>query len=194
MPPVPRPRQSRNASTLLIEDTLTWLRGKHSFSMGGSWTQYDLWLKNQQLVPNLSLGATGGGLPNLATGDPAQAMFTQANFPGASAAQLNQAQALYAIITGRVTSICGERGTGRRQWSVRIPRPLDSALSHAGGGVLRSGLLADPAGPDDQCGPSLRAAVPVHAAKRQLFDRHGRQLLRPLWDEPGYFLQSVPGG
>jgi hypothetical protein len=100
--------QKRDATTMLIENTLTWLRGKHSFSMGGSWTQYDLWRNDQQLVPNLSLGATGGGLPNLATGDPAQAMFNQTNFPGGSQAQLNQAQALYAILTGRVTQIGAE--------------------------------------------------------------------------------------
>jgi len=104
--------QARNASTLLIEDTLTWLRGKHSISMGGSWTQYDLWLENQQLVPNLSLGATGGGLPNLATGDPAQGMFSATNFPGASTNQLTQAQALYAIITGRVTQINANAALG----------------------------------------------------------------------------------
>ena len=79
-PPHPLRQQSRNASTMLIEDTLTWLRGKHSLSMGGSWTEYDLWRKDQQLVPNLSLGATGGGLPNLATGDPAQGMFGAGEF------------------------------------------------------------------------------------------------------------------
>jgi hypothetical protein len=104
--------QSRNASTLLIEDTFTWLRGKHSLSMGGSWTQYDLWLKNQQLVANLSLGATGGGLPNLVTGDPALAMFNATNFPGASSDQLNQAQALYAILTGRVTQLASNAALG----------------------------------------------------------------------------------
>jgi hypothetical protein len=99
---------SRNASTMLIEDTLTWLRGKHSLSMGGSWTQYDLWLKNQQLVPNVSLGSTANTLTNLVTGDPAQGIFNATNFPGASAAQLNQAQALYALLTGRVTQIGAE--------------------------------------------------------------------------------------
>jgi hypothetical protein len=96
--------QSRNASTLLIEDTLTWLKGRHSFSMGGSWTQYDLWLKNQQMVPNVTLG--------IATGDPAQGMFTTANFPGASAAQLGQAQSLYALITGRVSQIGANAALG----------------------------------------------------------------------------------
>ena len=92
--------QSRNASSLLIEDTMTWLRGRHSLSMGGSWTQYDLWLKNQQLVPNLTLG--------IGSTDPAAGLFGQANFPGASAAQLAQAQTLYAILTGRVTVIDGQ--------------------------------------------------------------------------------------
>ena len=97
--------QSRNASTLLIEDTLTWLRGRHSFTMGGSWTQYDLWLKNQQMVPNIQLGSNSATGANLVSGDPALGMFNQGNFPGASAAQLNQAQALYALVTGRIVSI-----------------------------------------------------------------------------------------
>ena len=101
---------SRNASTMLIENNLSWLRGKHSLTMGGSWTQYDLWLKNQNLVPDLSLGSTAAALPNLVTGDPALAMFNAANFPGASADHLNQAQALYAIITGRVTQLSSNAG------------------------------------------------------------------------------------
>ncbi len=96
--------QSRNASTLQIENTLTWLKGRHSLSMGGSWTQYDLWLKNQQLVPNITLG--------IANGDPASGLFTGANFPGASAAQLAAAQSLYAIMTGRVTSVAGNAALG----------------------------------------------------------------------------------
>ena len=104
--------QSRNASTMLIEDTFTWLRGKHSLSMGGSWTQYDLWLKNQQLVANVSLGSTANTLTNLVTGDPALAVFNAANFPGASSDQLNQAQALYALITGRVTQIASNAALG----------------------------------------------------------------------------------
>jgi hypothetical protein len=96
--------QSRNASTLLLEDTVTWLKGRHSFTMGGSWTQFDLWLKNQQMVPNISLG--------IANGDPAQGMFTTANLPGASAAQLSQAQSLYALMTGRVTQIAANAALG----------------------------------------------------------------------------------
>jgi hypothetical protein len=51
------------------------------------------------MVPEIRFG--------LATGDPAAGMFTStgtgANFPGASTAQLNNARALYSLLTGRVT-------------------------------------------------------------------------------------------
>ena len=104
--------QSRNASSLLIEDTFTWLKGRHSLSMGGSWTQYDLWLKNQQMVPNVQLGANAAAAANLVNGDPASGMFNTSNFPGASAAQLASAQALYAIVTGRVTQVTANAALG----------------------------------------------------------------------------------
>jgi hypothetical protein len=42
--------------------------------------------------------------------DPAAGMFTTANFPGASAGDLTNARALYALLTGRVSAITG---TGR---------------------------------------------------------------------------------
>src|SRR5688572_28856211 len=42
------------------------------------------------------------------TTKPATAMFNAANFPGASAADIAQAQNLYAILTGRVTSLTGD--------------------------------------------------------------------------------------
>jgi hypothetical protein len=92
--------QSRNANSLLIEDTVTWLRGNHSFSMGGSWTQYDLWAKNSTLVPRLTFGVV--------TGDPALGMFTTANFPGASNANLTAAANLYALLVGRVSGVDGD--------------------------------------------------------------------------------------
>jgi hypothetical protein len=89
--------QSRNATTLLIEDSVTLLKGNHSISTGLSWTQNDVWLKNSSLIPQLSFG--------LVTADPAQSLFTTAQFPGASSGQLSAAQSLYAFLTGRVNSI-----------------------------------------------------------------------------------------
>ncbi len=72
--------QSRNANSLLIEDTLTWLKGSHSLTLGGSFTQFDVWAKNSNARAARSASAC-------CTNDPANALFTAANFPGASAAQ-----------------------------------------------------------------------------------------------------------
>ncbi len=95
-PPTP---SSRNASTKLIEDTLYWEKGAHRISAGVFLTQVNVWLWNQNLVPqaNFGVGVT----------DPAASMFNATNFPGASAANLNSARGLYALLTGRITSITG---------------------------------------------------------------------------------------
>ncbi len=92
---------AREASTKVIENTLSWLRGSHSIQAGGSWTRTDVWLENQQYVPTMNFGVDAA--------DPAKAMFTTANFAGASAAQLTEARDLLAVLTGRVNSINGEQ-------------------------------------------------------------------------------------
>jgi hypothetical protein len=89
--------QSRNANSLLIEDTVNWLRGSHAISVGGSLTQFDIWAKNGRLLPRIGFGVLGT--------DPANALFNATNFPGSSTDQQNAARGLYALLTGRVTSI-----------------------------------------------------------------------------------------
>jgi len=89
--------QSRNANSLLVEDTLNWLKGSHSISLGGSFTQYDIWAKNSSLLPTVNF--------QVLSNDPANAIFSQGNFPGASAAQITAASNLYALLTGRISSI-----------------------------------------------------------------------------------------
>ena len=93
-------QSSREASTTVIEDTASWLKGRHAVSFGGSMVQSDVWLQNQTLVPTVTFG--------LITGEPAISMFTAANFPGASSTDLTNAQNLYALLTGRVSSITGD--------------------------------------------------------------------------------------
>jgi hypothetical protein len=88
---------SREGSTKVIEDTVTWQKGRHSLNFGGSVTQANVWLRNQQHVPTIGMG--------IVTGDPADSMFTTANFPGASTTDLSNARNLYAVLTGRVSSI-----------------------------------------------------------------------------------------
>jgi hypothetical protein len=88
---------SREASTKIVGDTLSWQKGSHSITTGGEMTQVDLWLKNQSLTPTVAF--------DVITGDPALAMFTAANFPGSAAADVTNARNLYAMLTGRISAV-----------------------------------------------------------------------------------------
>lgn len=95
--------QSRNVKVYRADNTLSWLRGAHSISMGASFERMDSWNKFRATVPTVSFSQTTGLVP----GDPAAGMFTVANFPGASGAQLTAAQNFYALLTGRIVSLSG---------------------------------------------------------------------------------------
>jgi len=91
---------SREGSTWLIENTVNWQRGSHSFNFGGSLTMGRVWLRNQTNVPSITF--------DVSTNDPAKAMFNSTTFPGASSTQRGDAEDLYAVLVGRVTQITGE--------------------------------------------------------------------------------------
>ena len=97
--PAPAP-QSRNATSLLVEDTVTWLRGAHSFTLGGSFTEFEIWMNNSNMVPRITTG--------LSQNDPAFSMFSATTMPNASSTQMTIARDLYAFLTGRVTTITGD--------------------------------------------------------------------------------------
>lgn len=80
-----------------FSDTLTWARGAHNLVFGGKLIDTQLTYNAQTLVPIITFGVD--------TTDPAIAMFTAANFPNATTAELTRAQSLYAMLTGRVTAI-----------------------------------------------------------------------------------------
>jgi hypothetical protein len=91
---------ARNATTLTIADTVTWLKGNHNLSLGGEWGQYDVWLDTYgtRAVPSIGFGVQNP--------DPANAVFSNAaNFPGSAGGDRTNAANLYALLTGRVTSI-----------------------------------------------------------------------------------------
>ena len=91
---------AREATTRILDNTLSWLKGTHNVQAGFAFTQADVWVENRQHVPTVTFGVSSN--------DPAQAMFSAANFPGASTAQLNDARELYATLTGRVVGPAGE--------------------------------------------------------------------------------------
>ena len=64
------------------------------------------WVDGQQIVPSIGFGVDDAN-------DPSQGLFTAANFPGASTAQLGNAESLFALLTGRVT-VSAARPTSTR--------------------------------------------------------------------------------
>jgi hypothetical protein len=88
----------RNTTTWSVSDDFTWLRGSHTFTVGGSFSGLVNRGDTFDVVPALGLGFDTNN-------DPANGMFNTTNFPGASGGNLNEARALYALLTGRVTSI-----------------------------------------------------------------------------------------
>jgi hypothetical protein len=93
-------QSSREASTKVLENTTTWLKGTHSVQFGGTLVQADVWLANQTLTPTANF--------DLVAGDPADAIFNATTLPGASAADITQAKRLYAMLTGRISTLTGE--------------------------------------------------------------------------------------
>ena len=89
--------QERTNPTIDVSDTLTWLKGSHSITLGGSFTHVGLWAYNRTVVPTVGFG--------LATGDPANDMFNTTNFPNATSTNLADARALYSVLTGRISQI-----------------------------------------------------------------------------------------
>ncbi len=91
----------RNNPIWNIDSNLNWQRGTHSFSFGGSFTQVGYVRTLITGAPTVNLGIQSGL-------DPADAMFNTTNFPDASNNNLTDLRALYALLTGRVTSINGQ--------------------------------------------------------------------------------------
>ena len=89
----------RSAYNWQIDDTLSWQKGTHSLSLGGSAYFGRVWVRNQTMAPAINFGVLDQ--------DPANALFAEANFPGSSTGQRDNAEALFGLLTGRVTSIGG---------------------------------------------------------------------------------------
>ena len=91
---------AREATTRILENTLSWLKGTHNVQAGFAFTQADVWLENQQHVPTITFGVSSQ--------DPANSMFSAANFPGSSNDQRTAAAELFAMLTGRMDGITAE--------------------------------------------------------------------------------------
>lgn len=95
----------RNAPVKKIDDTLTWTKGSHNVSFGGSLMNVTSWDWKHYFLPTLTFGLNS-------TYDPAYFMFNSTNgpknFPTATSTQYGNAGTLYATLTGRITSIASD--------------------------------------------------------------------------------------
>jgi hypothetical protein len=92
---------SRSGYQYTLDETLNWQKGKHSITIGAGAFLGRAWEDSQQLTTGIDLGLDQ-------TNDPAAGLFTNANFQGASGAQLTDARELYALLTGRVIAVTGQ--------------------------------------------------------------------------------------
>ncbi len=92
--------QRRNSPVKDIADNVSVMKGSHLFSFGGEFTQVNSWqqIASTDTMPSITFGA--------ATGDPIlSSVFTSSNLPLSSTTNQTDAATLYALLTGRVSSI-----------------------------------------------------------------------------------------
>lgn len=102
--PQTRSSQSRRHTPIwILYDNVTWVKGEHSFNFGGSFTFIKSFQSSigTQTIPSVTFGIAAGDPVN--TG--ATSIFTTTNFPNSSAAQRTDAAAVYALVTGRISSM-----------------------------------------------------------------------------------------
>jgi len=114
----------RSSPAISVENTVSWLKGAHSFNFGGAMLFVRAWENAQRMVPGINLGFS-------TTSDPAAGLFTVDNFPGASAANLADARDLYALLTGRVREVTGQAALdpNSNQYTAFAPRRREGTIN-----------------------------------------------------------------
>ncbi len=88
---------------ITISDEVAWQKGSHQLKFGFSgFQEHDRYWNAPQGFPNINLG--------LANGDPALGAFSLSALPGGNSTQLGEAEQLYALLVGRISSVSGQYG------------------------------------------------------------------------------------
>ena len=93
----------RNTPTMTISDNLSWGKSAHLLNFGFSFTQIKSW--QQSLGNAVFQSATFGVAANDPINTGATGIFDTVNFPNSSTTNRSDAAAMYAMLTGRVSSI-----------------------------------------------------------------------------------------
>jgi len=97
----------RNSPVKQFSDTLTWIKGNHTFNFGFDFTRVNLFSQNIARVVQLY----SFGVDSTVDSSLFSVFNSTTNFPGSSSGQRNQAAALYATLTGRITQVSGNAFT-----------------------------------------------------------------------------------
>jgi hypothetical protein len=119
----------RNAPVYNLYDNLNWVKGKHTFTFGGSFMNASFYETtwNNAGVLSYNLG--------VAAGDPIGAALPQSLFPGIRATDVSAAWALYATLTGRLSGVTGSRNVNEHTHKYEDFAPITHRFGSATGGL-----------------------------------------------------------
>jgi hypothetical protein len=112
--------EPRNNPVYNLYDTVRWLRGSHNFVAGFSMLRTTMWdsLFGNAGVPNLTLGVDPA--------DPISSVLTSGTLPAIRSVDLPNALALYAMLTGRISTISSDRAVDETSHQFNNYTPLVS--------------------------------------------------------------------
>ncbi len=124
----------RNNPVYQFKDNFTWLKGKHSISIGASWLHSSFY--------ETSWNAPGGGGVTqynlgVASSDPINSsVFTNANFPAIASTDLANAAQLYATLTGRLSLISGGLNVDENTHQYTPFAPITQRFAYTTSGIF----------------------------------------------------------
>ncbi|MBI4476356.1 MAG: carboxypeptidase regulatory-like domain-containing protein, partial [Acidobacteria bacterium] len=89
----------RNNPVWNFSDTVTWLKGNHTWTFGGTFRRTTMYESIGGAPLTVNLG--------VATGDPVSSIFNATTIPGVRSTDLTAALQLYALLTGRISGVSG---------------------------------------------------------------------------------------
>lgn len=122
----------RNNPVWQATDTLTWVRGKHTMTMGGAFLNSSFF----------EIAYGGAGIPNIglgiSTNDPASAIFTTTTLPliNSSNSDISNAKSLYALLTGRIQSYSANESVNENTHQYQAFAPGTQRFLHRNLGVF----------------------------------------------------------
>jgi hypothetical protein len=115
----------RNNPVYNISNTTTWLKGRHTFTAGGTFRRTSMYEYIGGQPPSITLG--------IGTGDPAANVISTANIPGLRTEDQGTARSLYALLVGRISGAGGSNWLDENTKEYRLGPALRRESQNVGG-------------------------------------------------------------